>query len=157
MGLMIALVFIGVFTAVALPLIASSMGPSRSTRQALATLDSAIRSESLVVHKQIIDLRKNEELSSIPWLNKRLHKLELAPYLRNILSQAALSWSPGRLIALSGATLAVPAYIVYFETGMLLPSLAAGIVTGLIPYAVVMFKRSKRFAKLRSAFLSRST
>jgi len=147
MGLMVALVFIGVFAMVALPLIASSMGPSRSTRQALATLDSAIRAENPSVQKQIMDLRKNEQLSSIPWLNKRLVNLELAPYLRTVLSQAALTWSPGRLMAMSGAAFAVPSYIVYLESGMYLPALGAGIVSGLLPYGWVMFKRSKRFAK----------
>ena len=125
MGLIIALVFVGVFAVIALPLIASSMGPSRSTRQALATLDSAIRAESPVVQKQILDLRKNEQLSSIPWLNKKLHNLELAPYLRTILSQAALNWSPGRLLTMTGVCLIVPPYILYLALGMLLPCLGA--------------------------------
>lgn len=147
MGLIIALVFIGVFAVIALPLIASSVGPSRNARQALATLDSAIRWETPEVQKQIVDLRKNDQLSSIPWLNQKLHKLELAPYLRGVMSQAALNWSPGRLMAMTGFAFVIPSYVVYFETGMVLPALGAGVVFALLPFGWVMFKRSKRFAK----------
>ncbi len=46
MGLIAGLVFVGVFTIIALPLIGSALSPSRSSRQALATLDSALKAES---------------------------------------------------------------------------------------------------------------
>ena len=65
------LVFIGVFAVVALPLVGSALAPSRSSRQALATLDSAIKAESQEVREQILNLRKNDQLSSIPWLNQQ--------------------------------------------------------------------------------------
>ena len=68
-----------------------------SARQAMATLDSAIKAESRETRQQNLDLRKDENLSSIPWLNRRLLKLEIAPYLRRVLGQADLSWSAGRL------------------------------------------------------------
>ncbi len=151
MGLIVGLVFIGAFCAVALTLFAASMtSRSRSARQALATLDSAIRTESPEVAQQIVNLRKDEKLSSIPWINKKLHNLELAPYLRNILSQAALDWSPGRLLALTGLSFIVPGYLVYLRTALILPSLLVGTVICAIPYAWVMFKRSKRFAKFEA-------
>lgn len=150
MGLIIALVFVGVFAIIALPLIASSMGPSRNARQALATLDAVIRAENPVVQKQIVDLRKSEQVSSIPWLDKRLHNLEVVPYLRNVLSQAAVNWSPGRLMVMTGVAFAVPCYLVYLEFGIFLAALGAGIVVGLLPFGWVMFMRSKRFAKFEA-------
>ena len=80
MALIAALVFIGVFTLIAVPLVGSALSNSRS-RQALATLDSAIRAESQEIRQQNLNLRKDENLSSIPWLNQRLKKLEVAPYV----------------------------------------------------------------------------
>lgn len=147
MGLIIALVFLGVFAVIALPLIVSSMGPSRTTRQALATLDSAIRAESPVVQKQIIDLRKKDQVSSIPWLDKKLHDLEVMPYLRRMLSQADLTWSPGRLMAMTVVAFVIPCYAAYYEFGMVLPALGAGVVLSLLPFGWVIFKRKKRFGR----------
>lgn len=149
MGLIIVLVFVGVFAIVAIPLVASSSS-SQNSRQALAALDSAVRAESVVVQKQILDLRKNDDLSSIPWLNKRLHKLELAPYLRRMLSQAALNWSPGRLLTMSGVCFVVPSYLVYWRFAMVLPALLVGVLVGALPYAWVMFKRGRRFGNFEA-------
>ena len=74
MGLIAALIFIGIFTLIAVPLVGNALSPSRSSRQALATLDSAIKAESHETRQQSLNLRKDENLSSIPWLNQRLKK-----------------------------------------------------------------------------------
>ncbi len=62
-----------------------------------------------------MDLRKDEALSSIPWLNKKLLNFELAPYLHKMLSQAQLDWSPGRLLIMTAACFALPLYILYLS------------------------------------------
>ncbi len=75
----------------------SLQDPPDSAKQALATLDSALKTESTqVVRQQILNLRKDEQLSSIPWLNKKLLSVELAPYLRKMLSQA--NWIGARAV-----------------------------------------------------------
>ena len=108
MGLIIGLVFIGVFTLIALPL--AGMGPSSSAKQALATLDSAIKVDRRDLLPQKLNVRKNELLSSIPWLNEKLLKFELTPYLRRLLSQADLDWSAGRLLLVCAAGFVIPTY-----------------------------------------------
>jgi len=113
MGLIAGLVFVGVFTIIALPLIAGILSPSRSARQALATLDSALRMEKGKASPKDENLRKSEVISSIPWLNKKLLKFELTPYLRKLLTQAALDWSPGRLLVMIVASFALPAYVLF--------------------------------------------
>ena len=55
-------------------------------------------------------MRKDEVLSSIPWLNKKLLKFELTPYLRRMLAQAELNWSAGRLLMMTAAAFVLPAY-----------------------------------------------
>ena len=75
MGLIIGLVFIGVFALIALPL--AAMGPCSSAKQALATLDSAIKVDRRDLLPQKLNVRKNEILSSIPWLNEKLLNVPL--------------------------------------------------------------------------------
>lgn len=150
MGLIVTLVFIGVFALVALVLSAIFMSSRAiATRQALATLDSAIKAESPEI-RQILDIRKDEQLSSIPWLNTKLHQIQLAPHLRAILNQAALNWSAGMLLLLTGVCFIALFYLSYLRLGMVLPSLVIGLAAGAAPYGWVMFKRSRRFAKFEA-------
>ena len=144
--LIIVLVFIGVFTLVALPLAGSGLVPSRTTQQAMATLDSALKSESPEKRQLTVNLKKNEMLSSIPWLNKKLLNLEVTPYLRRMISQAALSWSAGRLLVMSLALFVIPAYAIYEYFSSIPIALGVGALMGIAPFGWVMFKRKRRFA-----------
>jgi tight adherence protein B len=144
MGLIIGLVFVGVFALIALPL--AAMGPSSSAKQALATLDSAIKVDRRDLLPQKLNVRKNEILSSIPWLNQKLLKFELTPYLRRILSQADLDWSAGRLLLVCAAGFVVPTYALLETTNNTLLAFVTGAVLGVLPYAFVLFKRQRRFS-----------
>ena len=144
MGLIAGLVFVGVFTIIALPLIAGTLSPSRSARQALATLDSALRMEKGKASPKDENLRKSEVISSIPWLNKKLLKFELTPYLRKLLTQAALDWSPGRLLVMIVASFALPAYVLFLYFQSYVVSLGAGLVLSAVPIGFVLYKRSRR-------------
>ena len=144
MGLIIGLVFIGVFALIALPL--AAMGPSSSAKQALATLDSAIKVDRRDLLPQKLNVRKNELISSIPWLNQKLLKFELTPYLRKILSQADLDWSAGRLMMLCAAGFILPTYALLETTSSTLLAFVAGGVLGVLPVAFVLFKRQRRFS-----------
>ena len=144
MGLIIGLVFVGVFALIALPL--AAMGPSSSAKQALASLDSAIKVDRRDLLPQKLNVRKNELLSSIPWLNEKLLKFELTPYLRRILSQADLDWSAGRLMLLCAAGFVVPTYALLEMTNGTLLAFVTGGILGVLPFAFVLFKRQRRFS-----------
>ena len=145
MGVIVALVFVGVFTLIALPLVA--LGSSNSSKQALATLDSAIKVDRQDQRLQKLNVRKNEVLSSIPWLNQKLLKFELTPYLRRLLSQADLGWSPGRLLLTTAAGFVIPSYVLMQVTDSYLLSFVVGAVLGALPMSFVLFKRSRRFGQ----------
>jgi tight adherence protein B len=145
MGLICGLVFVGVFTLIALPW--AVLGPSNNSKQALATLDSAIKADRRELRKERLNVRKNEILSSIPWLNQKLLKFELTPYLRRMLAQADLNWSAGRLLVVSAACFALPAYAVSQVANSFLISLAVGTVTGALPFGWMVFKRRRRFGQ----------
>jgi tight adherence protein B len=74
-----------------------------------------------------------------------LSSLELAPRLRDLLAQANLSWTPGRLVLLCLAFWLIPAWLVYLKTGVIAVSLAFGLVCAAAPLGFVFYKRRKRF------------
>lgn len=147
MELIVALVFLAVFALIALPMLISSIRSSRKSKNVQAALDAALASEGLRKQEDIVDLRKDDELSDIPWLNKKLQQFNAAPGLNLLLHQADLKWSVGRLLIMSALTMAVPAYLVYLRTRVVVVALAVGIVTGLAPFGWVLFMRKKRFER----------
>jgi tight adherence protein B len=143
MGLIAVLVFVGVFAMIALPMVATA--PSNNSKQALAQLDAVLKTETQVVRQQSMNLRKDEQLSSIPWLNNKLLGLEIVPYLRRMLSQAELDWSPGRLLIMTAVCFALPSYILYLTFQSIPLALASGVVLSGLPFGWVLFKRARRF------------
>jgi tight adherence protein B len=147
MGIIIGLVFLGVFSVVALLMMATSSGAEREAKQVIATLDSALATESVEQRDAIVNLRKSEVFSGIPWLNKKLLKFQLAPALYKLLNQADLKWTIGALMAMCAACFAIPAYLVYLKSRSILLALAVGAVVGFMPIGYAMHKRTRRFNK----------
>lgn len=147
MVLLLVLVFLSAFLIFSLILIGSGVGTSQQTKKVLATLDLVLANAGSKPHDQMIDVRKNELLSTIPWINRWLLKLELAPRLHNLLNQANLKWTAGALILMSAACCVIPAYLIYLRTGTIIFSLLIGLLLGTAPFAFVLNKRSQRFAK----------
>jgi len=142
MGTMIVLIFVGVFAVVALLLYASGSGASEKAKQVQATLDSALATESQEMRDQIVNLRKNDQFSAVPWINTQLSKLELGSQLQTLIHQANLKWTAGSLLSMCGICFAVPAFAVHWRTGSFLFSLLGGLVFAFIPLIIVLFKRS---------------
>jgi len=145
MGLIIVLIFLGVFAVAGLLLYAGGSGASERAKQVQATLDSALATESVEYRDQIVNLRKNEQLSAIPWINNRLGKLEIGPKIQALIHQANLQWTAGSLLLMCGVCFAVPAFAINWKTGSSLIALVAGLVLSTSPFLVVLFLRSKRF------------
>jgi tight adherence protein B len=145
MGMIATLVFLGVFAVVALLMIASGTGASQQAKKVLATLDSALATESQETRDQIVNLRKTELLSAIPWINRKLMSFDLAPRLRTLLYQANLNWTAGGLMVMCTALCIVPAYIFYWKFDKILISLLIGACLGAAPIGWVFLKRGRRF------------
>lgn len=141
------LVFIGVFALIALPLLVA--GSARTSKQVLASLDSALSTDAPSTREQILNLRKDSTMSSIPWLNKRLLQFQIAPYLQGVISQANLKWSPGRLLAMTGLCFVLPAYGIYIEFKNGWIALLVGLGLAMAPFGWVMFLRTRRFDKFQ--------
>jgi len=147
MLLVLVLVFIGVFAIFALVLAPSGVGASQKTKKAIAVLESALATESSSTRDLVVDLRKNELLSAVPWINRWLLKIELAPRLRTMLHQADVKWTTSVLLMICGACFAIPAYLIYLRTDALLIALLGGLVLAFAPIGYVLNRRSARFSK----------
>src|SRR5690348_2913823 len=101
MPVVIILVFVSVFAVAAMVMFASGAGASQQTKQTLANLESALATTSRQSKNQIVDIRKDELLSAVPFIHRWLAKLEIAPQLRLWLYQSGLGWTAGGLILMS--------------------------------------------------------
>jgi tight adherence protein B len=132
------LVFAGAFTVWTLVLTALSQ-PAPVTATPAAQPGSIRR-------QRIADVRKVTKLSAIPWMNNLLQRLELAPRLRLLIYQAELKWTVGQLVLMCFACGVALYYLSSLRTGSAL-ALGIGIASTSIPFGVLMFLRSRRFAR----------
>jgi tight adherence protein B len=150
MLLLLLLVFLGIFAVVSLLMIASGTGASQRTKQTLTLLRAAVAVGTRELHDQIIDIRKQELLSAVPWINRLLLKFELAPRLRATLYQANVKWTAGGLLLMCVACFVFPVYLVYLRTGTVAFALLIGLLLGATPFVYVLHKRNKRFQKFEA-------
>jgi tight adherence protein B len=96
---------------------------------------------------EFVDIRKKELLSAIPFLNRLLLQLEIAPKLRRLLYQANIKWTPGGLLLLAPAIWLLSWYLIYLKTGTALFSFILALIPGALPFLYVLRKRAARFSK----------
>jgi tight adherence protein B len=148
MSIILILIFVGVFAVIAPILVAwSGAGKARQKKQVIVALHTALGDDRKEKLAPILDFRKSELLSSIPWLNMLLARVDLVPRLQKILNQAELKWTPGALLLMSVACFAAPAYLIDLRTGSIILSILVGGALDFIPLGFVMIKRGKRFGK----------
>jgi tight adherence protein B len=145
--LLALLVFTAVFVVAALLLTASGAGASERTKQTLHRLDAILATDTGKVKDDLIDIRKQELLSSIPLLNRLLLQIEVTPKLRRLLYQADVTLTPGGVLLMSVCSWVIAGSLIYMRTGVLLISVVLGSVAALGPFAYVLNKRSRRFRK----------
>ncbi|HTB97241.1 MAG TPA: type II secretion system F family protein [Terracidiphilus sp.] len=149
MGLIVAFVFLAVFVVVALLAAAFGVGSSKQDKEMLARLDSALATGKgkSDMADLLVDVRKSDLLSTIPWVDKLLRKMEVTPRLRRLLYQADLKWTVGGLVLMTMGAFAIPAYLIYLRTGAIPAALIGGVAIGCAPIGFVVFKKNKRMSK----------
>ncbi|HWA93667.1 MAG TPA: type II secretion system F family protein [Terracidiphilus sp.] len=147
MLIIIVLVFLAAFVVVALLMIAAGPGKAEQGKKVMARLDSALAVGKPDNSDLLVDVRKNELMSSIPWLDRTLAQLELAPRLRRLLYQADLKWTVGGLLLFCFGCFFVAGWLVYYRTNAILFGLLIGLVAAAAPLIYVVFKRNKRLSK----------
>ena len=147
MLLIVILVFLGVFGVIVLLAMASGSGSTEQARVLMTRLESAIAVGKPEMSDLIVDVRKTDMISSIPWLDQLLGKVEIAPRLRRLLAQANLKWSVGGVILACCACFAIPAYLIYLRTDAILFGILIGLLTGSGPILYIVYMKNKRMGK----------
>lgn len=149
MILIVIFVFLGVFAVVALLAAATGTGASQQDKLMLARLDSALATNKTKsdMADLLVDIRKSDLLSTIPWFDKMLRRIELTPRLRRLLYQADLKWTVGGLMMMCVGCFAVPAYLIYLRSGAILFAILGGLLVSGAPFLFVIMKRNKRMKK----------
>lgn len=147
MATILGLVFIGAFAIVALPAIAIWAERSAFGKKTAARLNEALANDGVSASIPALDLRKNDPLSAIPWLNRKLLRLELGPRLQILLAQADLKWTAGSLLSGCAACFAIPACAIYVLYGATPVAIVVGALCGAGPLFWVLMKRKIRFEK----------
>lgn len=148
MLLPLLIVFLGAFVVLVLVLMGSGVGVSKEQKKTLAVLESTLAVDKPEKPKDpIVDIRKEELFSAIPWINRWLLKLDIAPRLSRLLYQANLKWTAGALILMSIVSFVIPAYLMYVRVRGVIVALLIGMLTGSAPFFYVLWKRKKRFGK----------
>lgn len=147
MLILVVLVFVSVFAVTALLLVAKGTGASQQTKQTLDLLQATLATSRPEQHDQAVDIRKEELFSAVPWINRWMLKIELAPRLRSLIYQADLKWTAGSLLLMSAVCCLIPGYLLYLRTGAGIFSLLIGLLLGGAPFFYVVQKRKQRFNK----------
>src|ERR1700733_2550366 len=147
MLLLLVIVFSAVFVVVALLMTATRTSASQQSEQTLTVLQAALATSKLSLTDLAVDVRKEELFSAVPWLNRWLLKLEVAPRLRILLYQADLKWTAGTLLLMSLLFFMIPTYLIYLRTGTFIFSFLIGLLLGATPFVYVFHKRAQRFNK----------
>ena len=146
MALIVAVVFGAVFLVTALVLAASQAGASRALKQTLARLDAVTLTARRAVVDEIAILKREELLSSIPWLDRWLRSLDVTGRLRLLVQQAETRWTVGGLILASLGCWVLAAFVLYLRTRILVPAILIGAAGAAIPWIYLLRRRARRFA-----------
>ena len=148
MAVVAILIFVAVFSVVTpLAMLFGGSAKASEKKQMVAALDAALGVPAKEARAAVINFRRSELLSNIPWLNRYLERLDLVPRLRRLLSQAPVKWTPGALILMTLTCFALPAYLIDLRTHTLILSVLVAGALAFIPSGYVLFKRGKRFSK----------
>ena len=145
-----ATVFAAIFAAIVLLLFAATAESAERKKRTAGRLEAirlAIPEQSMP--QQPLDVRLSEMFSTLPWLDRLLHRVNIAPALRLLLRQADLKWTVGRLLLLSLLLGLGLAYLVDLRTHAPLLALCIAVAAGACPIFYVLHKRQRRFDRIR--------
>jgi tight adherence protein B len=128
------------------------VGARDNTQQIAGRLARSAPVEESFEKAASAQLMRDEELSTLPWLNRSLAGWSRIDYVRTLLMQAGVETKPGQII-LTTAVLFLGTYVLghLFFGGFFLPLLYA-IILSCIPIGMVYFKRNRRLSAFEKNF-----
>jgi tight adherence protein B len=90
---------------------------------------------------------RDETISSLPWLDRLLRKVDLAGEVKTLLTQADSKWSVPKLATYCTMSAGGCFLLAYLRTGTIGPSVLLSLVAGFVPVGYIYYLRSARLAK----------
>lgn len=149
MFLIIFIVFVCAFVITVLVFTAVGANANQREKRTLEMFDAVLAPTGHGELDEVVDIRRQDLLSSVPLFNQWLVRLDLAPRLRLTLYQANLKWTVGGLILSCLLVGVVGGWLLYIRTGSTLMA-ALGAAFGALPYLYVLFKRGRQFASFEA-------
>jgi tight adherence protein B len=146
---LLIIVFAAFFLAVALVAFAIATPRAKETKRTLSRLESLASPQSRAAKEDSLNLRREDQISTIPWLDRLLQQRETSERLRLLLYQADLKWTVGWLLLMSASMAFAAGALVLVRTGALLLAFAIGALAGSAPFLYVLHQRSSRFDRMR--------
>jgi tight adherence protein B len=97
-----------------------------------------------------IDLRQEERLSRVPWLNHILVRMDVAARLRLLLQQAGMTQTVGSLLMMGLLLWIGATCLLYLRFWSLAPAAGLGTTLTVLPFFYVFRRRRKRFQRFES-------
>jgi tight adherence protein B len=143
-----ATVFIAIFAAVMLVAIGLASNPEARRKLTTARL-AAISSDSAlgIENDEFEGLIRNQVLSSVPWLNRFLKKIDLLGRVQTLLLQADSTWTVARFLAYSIVGCVCGFLGVYWRTGDLAPAALLALLATAVPTLQIVGKRAARMSR----------
>lgn len=98
------------------------------------------------------DLKKDQTLSTVPWLNKILQEWQLSALVKTMLYQANIGWTPGRFMLIVLLMSFASFTLAWLKTTSFVMSFVVAVIIGAVPVAYLQMKRLSRFAKFEAEF-----
>jgi tight adherence protein B len=140
--------FAAFFLAVMLVAIAITAPGAKETKQTVSRLESLASPQSRAAKDDSLNLRRQEQLSNLPWLDRLLHHVD-AERLRLLLYQADVKWTVGWLLLMSASMAFASGVLVLLRTEAVLLAFAIAALAGSAPFLYVLRQRSSRFDRMR--------
>jgi tight adherence protein B len=143
------LLFLAFFIAAALLLFALAAPGAKEAHQTLSRLEKIRAPQSQASREGSLNLRKEETLSAIGWLDETLRKLGFGDKLKLVLYQADKNWTVGKLLLISALAACIAGTLVQLRTRAAVMSLIVAAVAASGPFLHVRWKRARRFDRMR--------
>lgn len=143
----IAVICFAVFAIAGLVLFVVGREPSGRMKHRLNALEQEPAPLPDPAEEAAPDIRREERVSDIGWLNRWMVRLDVAPKMRLLLYQADVKSPPETLLSISAAGAAAFAVIVWLRTRSLPAALLLSLCFVPVPVLYVLRKRASRFAK----------
>lgn len=144
-------VFLAIFLAILAPVFALTARDRKKAQQTIARLDAiAALPHAPSVDPETVALTRDAPLSTVPWLDELLLRIDLARKLRLFLYQAGLShWPVGRLVLYGALAALLGGYLLFLRTRATPLAVLIGALSATLPFVYVLWKRRTRFDRIR--------